>query len=145
MEYSPRVVHYVDWDIVLKCKGDQFETKDDCLKSIWVEEYGNPIDCYNTSTMIRIMGQVIEEVMPTNQRANLFDRLLRNNRISSQRELLHELYHELQMLKVRESYGFKSYRDLYIIDHKGKYYTIDQYDELKENGNGKVQSASGLL
>lgn len=133
MEHNPRVVHYVDWDIVLKCKSGKFETKDDCLKSIWTEEYGNPIEDYNVHTMIKIMSQVLEEILPIKDRAYLLDSILRSDRIYSQTDLLHHFYVELQLLKVRESYGIKLYRDLYIIDYKGKYYTIDQYDELKES------------
>lgn len=135
LEQNPRVVHYVDWDIVLKCKNTNYPTYHDCLKSIWTEEYANPIEKYNVHTMIKIMGQVLEEILPIEQRGNLFDRLLRSERIDSQEELLHELYRELLLLQVRESHGIKSYRDLYIIDKNGTYYTIDQYDELKGNGN----------
>lgn len=133
MRKQPRIVHYVDWDIVLKCKDTgKYPTYEDCLKSVWVEEYANPIKGYSIHTMIKIMGQVLEEILTIEQRGNLFDRLLRNNRIDSQEELLHELYRELLLLQVRESYGIHSCRDLYIIDYKGKYYTIDEYDELKE-------------
>ena len=64
MKKQPRVVHYIDWDIVLKCKSGKYESKEDCLKSIWTEEYGNPIEHYNTRDMIAIMGQVIEEIVP---------------------------------------------------------------------------------
>lgn len=135
MEYTPKVVHYVDWDIVLKCKSGKFESIDACLKSIWTGEYGNPIENYNTRTMIQIMGGVLEEILTIKQRAFLFDRILRSDRLDSQEALLRELFYELQLLTVRESYGIKSFRDLYIIDKKGKYYTIAQYDELKENGN----------
>ena len=133
MKKHPRVVHYVDWDIVLKCKDTgSYPTYHECLQSVWVEEYANPIKGYNVHNMIKIMGQVLEEILPIEQRGNLFDRLLRNSRIDSQEELLHELYRELLMLQVREPCGIHSHRDLYIIDYKGKYYTIDQYDELKE-------------
>ena len=137
MEQQPRVVHYVDWDIVLKCKSGKYKTFEDCLKSVWTEEYGNPIDEYNVRTMIQIMGGILEEILPIEQRAYLFDRILRNHRLNSQTDLLHELYYELQLLDVRESVGVRSFRDLYIIDYKGKYYTIQQYDDLKEeNTNG---------
>lgn len=132
MEVTPRVVHYVDWDIVLKCKNANYGLIDDCLKSIWTEEYANPIEKYNIHNMIHIMGQVLEEILSIEQRARLFDRILRSDRLDSQEALLYELYHELQSLQIRQSVGFKSWRDLYIIDKKGKYYTIDQYDELKE-------------
>lgn len=138
MKQQPRVVHCADWDIVLKCKSGKFETKDDCLKSIWTEEYGNPIEDYNVHTMIKIMGQVLEEILPIERRGRLFDCILMSERISSQTDLLYYLYGELQLLDVREPAGYKSYRDLYIIRYKGQYYTIDQYDELKE-GKTDVQ------
>ena len=138
MRKQPRIVHYVDWDIVLKCKTGKYASKEECLKSIWTEEYGNQIEHYNISTMIKIMGQVLEEILPIERRGRLFDCILMSERISSQTDLLYYLYGELQLLDVREPAGYKSYRDLYIIEKKGQYYTIDQYDELKENGNGKV-------
>lgn len=138
MKQHPRVVHYVDWDIVLKCKSGKYASKEECLKSIWTEEYGNPIEHYNISTMIKIMGQVLEEILPIERRGRLFDCIIMSERIGSQTDLLYYLYGELQLLDVREPAGYKSYRDLYIIAKKDKYYTIDQYDELKETENEKA-------
>ena len=138
MKKSPRVVHYIDWDIVLKCKTGHYDSIDACLKSIWTEEYGNPIEEYNIRTMIQIMGGVLEEILPIEQRGRLFDRIIRSNRIDSQDALLRELFYELQELTVRERTGVRSWEDLYIIDKKGKYYTIDGYDELKEIPNETV-------
>ena len=131
MKQHPRVVHYVDWDIVLKCKSGKYASKEECLKSIWTEEYGNPIDHYNTRDMISIMGQVIEEIVPIEQRGRLLDKFL-SGRLTSANEILNELYVYLQLLQVREREFLSIHRDLYIIDKKGKYYTIAQYDELKE-------------
>ena len=145
MEYTPKVVHYVDWDIVCKCKTGHYGSIDACLKSIWTEEYGNPIEEYNIRTMIQIMGGVLEEILTIKQRAFLFDRILRSDRLDSQEALLRELFYALQLLTVRESYGIKSFRDLYIIDKKGKYYTIAEYDELKGDSNGQVQDSFDLL
>lgn len=145
MEYTPKVVHYVDWDIVLKCKTGHYGSIDACLKSIWTEEYANPIENYNTRTMIQIMGGVLEEILTIKQRAYLLDRILRSDRITSQEDLLYAFYYELQLLTVRESYGIKSFRDLYIIDKKGKYHTIAEYDELKGDKNGQIQDSFDLL
>lgn len=131
MKQQPRVVHYIDWDIVLKCKSCQYGSIDACLKSIWAEEYANPIEKYNQRTMIQIMGQVIEEIMPIEQRAYLLDSILRSDSLNTQTELLYRFYSELQELQVREKVFLNSYEDLYIIECKGKYYTIAQYDELK--------------
>ena len=131
MKQHPRVVHYVDWDIVLKCKSGKYTSKEECLKSIWTEEYGNSIDHYNTRDMIAIMGQVIEEILPIEQRGRLLDKFL-SGKLTSAQEILNELYVYLQLLQVREREFLSTYRDLYIIDKKGKYYTIAQYDELKE-------------
>lgn len=132
MHQQPMVVHYVDWDIVLKCKSGKFASKDECLKSIWTEECAKSIESYNHSSMVQIMCEVLEEILPIEQRAYLFGRILRSGRLNSQADLLYDLYRELQLLNVRESVGVRSFRDLYIIEKKGKYYTIDQYDELKE-------------
>lgn len=131
MKQQPRVVHYVDWDIVLKCKSGKYTSKEECLKSIWTEEYGNPIEHYNIRDMISIMGQVIEEIVPIEQRGRLLDKFL-SGRLTSANEILNELYVYLQLLNVREREFLSTHRDLYIIDKKGKYYTIAQYDELKE-------------
>ena len=138
MSRTPMVVHWVDWDILLKCKHPgQHKTKLECFKSIWTEEYGNPIEDYNTKGMIRILGQVIEELVPEKQRAYLFDRFLRAGWIGEE-TLLNELFTYIQLLDVRECVFLNRHEDLYIIDYKGNYYTIDQYDKLKENENGKV-------
>lgn len=132
MEHRPRVVRYIDWDIVLKCKSGKYASIDECLKSIWTEEYANPIEHYNQRTMIQIMGQVLEEILPIEQRAYLLDNILRSDRLNSQTELLNELYYTLQLLQVRGGKRFNGIKDLYIINRKGKYYTIEQYDKLKE-------------
>lgn len=132
MKHNPRVVHYVDWDIVLKCKGDKYASEDECLKSIWTEEYANPIDEYNTNTMISILGQIIEATMSIEQRACLLDKILRDDNLRTSEALLHALYLRLVFLNVRKNTGWGRYYDLYIINRNGKYYTIDQYDELKE-------------
>ena len=132
MKHNPRVVHYVDWDIVLKCKSGKYASKEECLKSIWTEEYANPIERYNVHDMIRIMGQVIEEILPVEQRGRLLDKFLRDDFLTTEEKLLNELYTHLQLLQVRERGFLNNHYDLYIIDCKGKYYTIAQYDELKE-------------
>lgn len=132
MRYQPRVVHYVDWDIVLKCKHGKYVSKDECLKSIWTEEYANPIERYNTNDMIHIMGQVIEEIVPIEQRAYLLDKLLRNHCYDTKETLLYELYDYLMLLNVRKNSGWGRWYDKYIIEQDGKYYTIEQYDKLKE-------------
>lgn len=133
MSRTKIVVDYIKWDILLKCK-DICGTEEECLKSIWTEEYGNPIETYNTKDMIRIMGKIIEEIVPEKQRANLFDRFMRIGWIDAD-TLLHELFLYLMGLDVREGVFLSQMEDLYIIDYKGEYYTIAQYDELKENGN----------
>lgn len=135
MSRTTTVVHYLDWDILLKCK-HPCGTEEDVLKSIWTEEYGNPIKEYNTKGMIRIISQVIEELVPEKQRAYLLDRLLRAGWLD-EKTLLHELYVYLQLLSVRENV-FGVHKDLYIIECNGAYYTIAQYDELKENKNGST-------
>lgn len=136
MKQNPMVVHYVDWDIVLKCKAGG-TSKEECLKSIWTEEYANPIDRYNVNGMIHIMGQVIEAVVPIEQRAYLLDKILRGNVFNTKEALLDELYEYLVFLDVRKNPGWGWY-DLYIIEREGKYYTIEQYDKLKENLNMEV-------
>lgn len=134
----PMVVHYVDWDIVCKCKTGKYKSKEECLKSIWTEEYGNPIDEYNVNGMIHIMGQVFEEIVPVEQRGRLLDKFLRDDFLNSKEKLLGELYTYLQLIQVRERDFWNTYYDLYIINKNGKYYTIAQYDELKESeSNGK--------
>ena len=135
MKQNPMIVNYIDWDIVLKCKNTKYNSMDECLKSIWTEEYANPIKEYNTIEMLNIMGQVIEAVVPIKQRAFLLDQILRNKRQITSTELLRRLYTYLQFLQIRESDGpmFSSrHYDLYIIECNGRYYTIAQYDELKE-------------
>lgn len=132
MKQQPRVVHYIDWDIVLKCKSCKYGSIGACLKSIWTEEYANPIESYNLRTMIQIMGQVLEEIMPIERRARLLDSILRCDNIITEDELLCKLYLELHELQVREKVFLNKYEDLYIIKYKDKYYTIDQYSELKE-------------
>lgn len=145
IKVNPMVVHYIDWDILLKCK-HMNATEEECLKSIWAEEYGNPIKDYNTKGMIRIMGQVIEELVPEKQRAYLLDRLLRVGWIDED-TLLHELYIYLMELQVRERVPINRHKDLYIIECKGKYHTIAQYDELKEDSvdayNAKLKAKYG--
>lgn len=131
MRYQPRVVHYIDWDIVLKCKRG-YASKDECLKSIWTEEYANPIERYNVNDMIHIMGQVIEEIVPIEQRAYLLDKLLRNHCYDTRETLLYELHDYLMLLDVRKNSGWGRWYDKYIIARDGKYYTIEQYDKLKE-------------
>lgn len=131
IKVNPMVVNYIDWDILLKCKRIH-KTEDECLKSIWAEEYGNPIKDYNTKGMIRIMGQVIEALVPEKKRAYLLDRFFRAGWVD-EKTLLHELYLYLMELQVRERTLFNKCEDLYIIERKGKYYTIAQYDELKES------------
>ena len=130
MSRTATVVHYLDWDILLKCK-NPCGTEDDVLKSIWTEEYGNPIKEYNTKGMIRIMSQVIEELVPEQKRAYLLDRLLRAGWLD-EKTLLHELFVYVQLLNVREQ-KFGLHLDLYIIERRGFYYTIAGYDKLKES------------
>ena len=132
MRYEPKVVNHTDWDIVLKCKRGKYKTKNECMKSIWTEEYGNSIEYYNVHDMIHILGQVIEEVASVTQRAHLLDKLLRGNFINTKEDLLDELYSYLQLLQVRDRDIISGYYDLYIIVCDGKYYTISQYDMLKE-------------
>lgn len=132
MKQNPIVVHHIDWDIVIKCKSGKYVSKEECLKSIWTEEYANPINNYNIHDMISIMGQVIEEIVPIEQRGRLLDKFLRSRIVCSEKEILNELYVYLQLLQVREQQFLSTYRDLYIIEKDGKYYTIAQYDELKE-------------
>lgn len=131
MKHQPRVVNHIDWDIVLKCKSCKYTSIDECLKSIWTEEYENPIEAYNQNTMIKIMGQVIEEIMPLERRGNLLDAILREA-VTDPSALLRKLYLSLMGLNVKEKSFLNKYEDLYIIECKGKYYTIAQYDELKK-------------
>ena len=133
MKQEPKIVNYLDWDIVLKCKSGKYATKDECCKSIWTEEYGNSIEYYNASNMIHILGQVIEEVVTIKQRAHLLDRLLRADFINTKEALLNELYVYLQLLQIRDRDIICGSYDLYIIKCNGKYYTISQYDMLKES------------
>ena len=131
MQHSPIVVHHIDWDIILKCKNGEYATKEDCLKSIWTEEYANPIERYNTYGMIHIMGQVIERVVPIEKRAYLLDSILRDYCSKTHESLLDRLYLYLMNLDVRKRDCFCDDYDLYIIEYNDKYYTIAQYDELK--------------
>lgn len=133
MKHEPKVVNYIDWDIVLKCKSGKYASRDECLKSIWTEEYGNSIEYYNVNNMIHIMGQVIEEVVSVKQRAYLLDKLLRADFIDTKEQLLNELYTYLQLLQVRDKDIIGRRYDLYIIERDGKYYTISQYERLKED------------
>ena len=135
MKCEPKVVNSIDWDIILKCKSGKYVSKDECLKSIWTEEYGNQIEYYNVNNMIHILGQVIEEVVPIKQRAYLLDKLLRADFIDTKEKLLNELYVYLQLLQVRDRDIISGHYDLYIIKCDGKYYTISQYDELKSSTN----------
>ena len=128
---TPMVVSYIYWDIVCKCKNLDYKTEEECLKSIWVEEYANRIEDYNTDGMIRILGQAIEEVVPERERAFLLDRLLRAGWINKE-NMLHLLWCCLADLTARDKNCYGRYEDLYIIECKGKYYTIAQYDKLKE-------------
>lgn len=132
MKQEPKVVNHIDWDIVLKCKSGKYVSKEECLKSIWTEEYGNSIEYYNVHNMIHIMGQVIEEVASVTQRAHLLDKLLRENFINTKEDLLNELYVYLQLLQVRDKDIINGYYDLYIVECDSKYYTISQYDEIKK-------------
>lgn len=132
MKQEPKVVNHIDWDIVLKCKSGKYTSRDECLKSIWVEEYGNSIEYYNVHNMIHILGQVIEEIASVTQRAHLLDKLLRENFINTKEDLLNELYSYLQLLRVRDRDIVNRHYDLYVIECKGQYYTISQYDELKK-------------
>lgn len=126
-----QIVHYIDWDIVLKCKSGKYTSIDECLKSIWTEEYANPIKDFRYKPMIKIMGQVVKEILTTEQRACLLDKILSSGGIDTEWKLLCELYYCLQLLKIRERDGWGRCNDLYLIDRKGKFYTIAQYDELK--------------
>ena len=130
-----QIVHYIDWDIVLKCKSGKYTSIDECLKSIWTEEYANPIKDFRYRTMIKIMGQVIKEILTTEQRAILLDKLISSGDIDTEWKLLCELYYCLQLLQIRRNTGWGRHDDLYIINRKGKYYTIEQYDKLKESEN----------
>ena len=132
MKQDPIVIDYVDWDIVLKCKGCKYATEEECFKSIWTEEYANPVEHYNTGDMIAIMSQVIEAVMPIERRANMLNAILCQPVLRTDNGLLHELYLQLMLLEVKRNDGWGKHYDLYIIQKDGKYYTIDQYDELKE-------------
>ena len=132
MKQEPKIVNHIDWDIILKCKSGKYVSKDECLKSIWTEEYGNQIEYYNVNNMIHILGQVIEEVVPIKQRAYLLDKLLSADFIDTKEKLLNELYVYLQLLQVRDR---DIHYDLYIIKCDGKYYTISQYNELKSSTN----------
>ena len=136
MNRTPMIVDYTDWDILLRCK-EVATTETEYFKSVWTGEYGNHIESYNEKGMIRIMGQVIARLTHEDQRANLFDRLMRLGWVRED-VLLHELYVFLLDLQVRDCACMCKYEDLYIIDYKGRYYTISQYDDLKENENGKV-------
>ena len=127
------VVDHTDWDILLRCK-EVAATETDFFKSVWIGEYGNPIECYNTKGMVRIMGQVIARLTTEEKRASLFDRLMHLGWVHED-VLLHELYVFLLDLQIRDCAFMKKYEDLYIIDYKGTYYTIAQYDALKENKN----------
>ena len=130
------VVDHIDWDILLRCK-EVAATETEFFKSVWTGEYGNPIECYNQKGMIRIIGQVIARLTPEEKRANMFDRLMRLGWVSED-VLLHELYVFLLDLQVRDCAFMGKYEDLYIIDYKGNYYTIAQYDHLKEKENATV-------
>ena len=133
MNQQPMIVRYVDWNVVLKCKSNK--PMDESLKSIWTEEYANPVEEYDIKTMVSILGYAIEEVVPIPQRAFLLAKILNNSALRSDEALLRELYEYLVFLDVRESGVLGGYHDLYIIECKGKYYTIAQYDELrKQNG-----------
>jgi hypothetical protein len=132
MKQNPIVVDYIDWEIVLKCKSNKYTSEEECLKSIWTEEYSNPIEQYNTGDMIAIMSKIIEAVMPVEQRANLLKTILCTPHFRTDKGLLHELYIRLMCLDVRRKADWGKHYDLYIINREGKYYTIDQYDEIKE-------------
>ena len=138
MNQQPMIVHYVDWNVVLKCKSNKFKSMDECMKSIWTEEYANPIEEYNVNTMVSILGYAIEEVVPIPQRAYLLAKILNDSSLRANDTLLRELYVYLMNLQVRDSGVLGSHYDLYIIERKGKYYTIAQYDELRETDNGRV-------
>lgn len=131
MKQKPMVVNYVDWNVVLKCKSNQFTTDEECFKSIWTEEYANPIEDYNVDTMVNILGYAIEEVVPTQQKAYLLAKILNDNSLRSSEALLRELYLYLMNLQVREKEYFGKHYDLYVIECKGNYYTIAQYDKLR--------------
>lgn len=132
MKQNPIVVNYVDWEIVLKCKGNKYTSKEECLKSIWTEEYANPIERYNINGMIHIMGQVIAKIVPIEQRAYLLDKILRSDLFNTKETLLEELYYCLMLIDIRKNTGWGKWYDLYIIEREGKYYTIEQYDKIKE-------------
>ena len=137
MKQNIIIVNHIDWDIVCKCKSGKYASKDECLKSIWTEEYANPIEDYNPHMMVGIMGQIIQEVVPIERRAYLLDTILQNG-ITTTEALLYKLYLYIMLLDVRKKNWLGKHEDLYIIECKGKYYTIDQYDELKESEtNGK--------
>ncbi len=131
MNQQPMIVHYVDWNVVLKCKSNK--PMDEVLKSIWTEEYANPIEEYNIKTMVNILGYAIEEVVPIPQRAFLLAKILNNSSLRTDEALLRELYEYLRNLQVRDSGTLGGLHDLYVIERKGKYYTIAQYDELLKN------------
>lgn len=131
MNQQPMIVHYVDWNVVLKCKSNK--TMDESLKSIWTEEYANPIEEYDIKTMVNILGYAIEEVVPIPQRAFLLAKILNNSSLRSDDALLKELYEYLVYLDVREHGVLGGFNDLYLIEYKGSYYTIAQYDELIKN------------
>lgn len=135
MKKNPMVVNYIDWNVVLKCKSNRFDSEEDALKSIWVEEYANRIEDYNVNDMVHILGYAIEEVVPIQQRAYLLAKILNDNSLRTSEALLHELYLYLMNLQVRETEFFGRHYDLYVIERKGQYYTIDQYDELREGKN----------
>jgi hypothetical protein len=106
---------------------------DESLKSIWTEEYANPIEEYDIKTMVSILGYAIEEVVPIQQRAFLLTKILNVSSLRSDEVLLEELYDCLANLDVRKSGILGGHHDLYVIECKGKYYTIAQYDELIES------------
>lgn len=132
MKQNPMVVNYIDWNVVLKCKSNKYKTKEECFKSIWTEEYGNAIEDYNVDTMVHILGYAIEEIVPIPHRAYLLAKILNDNYLRTSEALLHELYIYLMNLQVREKEYFGKHYDLYIIERNGEYYTIAQYDKLKE-------------
>lgn len=44
MRYQPRVAHYTDWDIVLKCKSGKYASKDECLKAFGLKNTQIPLN-----------------------------------------------------------------------------------------------------
>ena len=132
MKQNPIIVNYIDWEIVLKCKGTKYASEEECLKSIWTEEYANPIEEYNTGDMIAIMSRIIEAVMSVEQRANFLSTILCTPSLRADKCLLHNLYLRLMLLDIRRKEIWGKHYDLYIIEREGKYYTIDQYDKIKE-------------